>query len=535
MHSLSLLAWLSAATVVFSSYEDERPNIVFLMADDLGWANVGYHNTQNPEVSTPNIDYLVSQGLQLNRHYVAAGCSPTRTSFQSGRLPVHVNLKNVDAVLDPSTGVPPAMTCIASQFKTAGYSTYMFGKWDAGYASYKQLPVSRGYDTSFAYLGKSVDYFAKTSFMKHGDSICDNVYIDLWENDGPAAMSMDDIDQHEYVEDIFAGKVLSTIDEMSTSEQPFFLFYASHLPHFPTQIPDDSVAQGIYTDFEDDENQCGEQNDFVFDGYYEDKKDWKCRSILQAQVKKLDEIVGSITTSLKENNLWDKTLIVFTSDNGGSLELELTAGNNYPLRGGKTAYFEGGIRAAAFVSGGYLPEHRRGQIENGMMHIADWWVTFSEMLGVESSDTDAVALGYPDVDGHNMWPLISGQVSESPRTELVSGRNVYFNGAYKLMTGKNNKYNFWSSPVFPVSSSPTQSELEAMVLICGSEQPCLFNVVDDPGEHQDLAEEMPELVESMKDRFKQMQKEVYEEDFGGTDMCPDGVEKCGCWMAENNW
>eukprot|EP01083_Nonionella_stella_P284833 969648_1 len=113
------------------------------MADDLGWGNVGYHNKENPEVQTPNIDYLVEHGLQLNRHYVDPECSPTRSSFQSGRLPVHVNTNNNDGITDSTMGIHPDMTCIASKLKEAGYSNHLIGKWDAGFASFKQIPIAR--------------------------------------------------------------------------------------------------------------------------------------------------------------------------------------------------------------------------------------------------------------------------------------------------------------------------------------------------------------------------------------------------------
>ena len=125
------------------------------------------------------------------------------------------------------------------------------------------------------------------------------------------------------------------------SKEPFFLFYASHLPHYPSQLPEDCIEKGFYADFENDENQCGNANNRIFPGYGVTKENWHCRSILQAQVKVLDFIVGQITMKLKEHNLWQNTLLVFTTDNGGSLELDETAGNNYPLRGGKASFLEG--------------------------------------------------------------------------------------------------------------------------------------------------------------------------------------------------
>eukprot|EP00486_Rosalina_sp_Unknown_P013787 CAMPEP_0201594224 /NCGR_PEP_ID=MMETSP0190_2-20130828/191603_1 /ASSEMBLY_ACC=CAM_ASM_000263 /TAXON_ID=37353 /ORGANISM="Rosalina sp." /LENGTH=521 /DNA_ID=CAMNT_0048053753 /DNA_START=270 /DNA_END=1832 /DNA_ORIENTATION=+ len=521
------------------------------MADDLGWGNVGYHNKENDEVKTPNIDYLVKHGLQLNRHYVDAECSPTRTSFQSGRLPVHGNTNNNDGITDPTMGVHPEMTCIASKLKEAGYSTHMVGKWDAGFASYKQIPISKGYDTSYGYLGKSISYYTKM-----GDSVCSQSYIDIWENDGPAKDAVTDVDLDEYSEYTFAKKVLTKIDEMAEQRDnsednsyPFFMFYASHLPHYPAQLPEDCVELGFYTDFKNDESQCSAENDQIFPGYYENTNKWHCRSILQAQVAVLDDIVGQITTSLKDNNLWENTLLIFTSDNGGSLELDETAGNNHPLRGGKASFLEGGIRGAAFVSGGYLPEARRNQIENGLMHISDWYVTFSEMLGVEATDTNAVDMGIPDVDGYNMWPLIAGDVDESPRYDLVMNKNTYIQGEYKLIIGSSTKYAIWQSAIFPNSSSPTQAELEETYLVCDTKKNwgCLFNVLEDPGEHENIADDYPEITQAMYDALQEAKTTFWESDFYGNDACPDSFDEvaqdyvdsdltiytdldaCGCW------
>eukprot|EP01083_Nonionella_stella_P104457 299416_1 len=170
------LCTMTAITVADEAV-DVKPNILFIMADDLGWANVGYHNTENDEVSTPNIDYLVHNGLQLNRHYVASSCSPTRSSFQSGRLSVHVNTNNGDGINYPTMGVHPDMQCIAEKLKIASYSTHQIGKWDAGFATFRHIPIARGYDTSFGYLGKSINYFTKKV-----ERTCDqwNLYQNDW-------------------------------------------------------------------------------------------------------------------------------------------------------------------------------------------------------------------------------------------------------------------------------------------------------------------------------------------------------------------
>ena len=332
--------------------------------------------------------------------------------------------------------------------------------------------MSRGYDTSFGYLGKSIDYYTKT-----GDAACTTGYTDLWENDRPAMADSSAIDEDHYSEYKMAEKVYSKLDEVALSKDPFFLFYASHLPHYPSQLPqnceDGSLADRHYIDFDNDESQCSNMNDIIYPGYKDDNTTaWRCRSVLQAQVHILDHIVGRIANKLKEHDLWDNTLLVFTTDNGGSLELDYTAGNNYPLRGGKSSMLEGGIRATSFVSGGYLPVHRRGDVENGLMHICDWYVTFSEMLGVDASDKEAIAQGLPDVDGINMWPLISGEVEESPRSELVMNKNTLIVGDYKLIKGPSTKYAIWQSAVFPNSSTPSQQELAESFVFVSLCDPC---------------------------------------------------------------
>ena len=123
---LSVTVLLLHILFSINAYGD-KPNILFILADDFGWANIGYHNKKNPNIVTPNMDYLCANGLELNRHYVHYVCSPTRSSVQSGRLPVHVNIGNVPVIGNPVSGVPPNYTCIAERIKPQGYTTHFIG------------------------------------------------------------------------------------------------------------------------------------------------------------------------------------------------------------------------------------------------------------------------------------------------------------------------------------------------------------------------------------------------------------------------
>ena len=130
------------------------------------------------------------------------------------------------------------------------------------------------------------------------------------------------------------------------------------------------------------------------------------------------------------------------------------------------------------VNGGYLPDSRRGQVESGMMHIADWYVTWCSMLGIDYTDTMAVQSGMPDVEGYNMWPLISGETKESPRTEIAVSRSTFISGDLKLCM-RDMGYPMWTEAVWPDKNSSVEGGPK---LECSATNPCLFNVTGDPSE-----------------------------------------------------
>jgi len=508
-----------------------KPNIVFIMADDLGWGNVGYHNEPNAkEINTPVIDQLVAEGLELDRHYVYSSCSPSRASFQSGRLPVHCSKSNGDGLLDPTHGIPSEFTTFATKLQEGGYDTHLVGKWDVGFNTWSKLPINQGYSSFYGYLGKGVEYFTKS-----GDDMCNGVdLIDFWEDDHPLEASMDDVDRDKYIEFMFEERVQDILTRYGEAEEgedsaPFFLFYSMHLPHYPAEIP----ARYLEV-LDNDTDECAELTTNSYPQFAD--QSLGCRSIVQSQVNLMDAIVGGVVNNLKNSGLWEDTLLIFSSDNGGSLELSLTAANNWPLRGGKSSMFEGGVRSVAFVSGGYLPAARRGQKEEGLVHLADWYTTFASLAGVDEHDAAAEAAGLPAVDGLDLWPLISGEVAESPRTEIIVGPHVLIQGRYKIHLHQS-IYAVWQQPQWPTTFTPSEDELREMVLDCSSDSPCLFDIFEDPAETTNLAEELPDLVQAMKNKMSGDDFWFNEEE--GVDSCPDDLDTdeldCGCWMAMNNW
>eukprot|EP01084_Bolivina_argentea_P151771 264875_1 len=227
-------SWLLLSLkLTFIATQQTTPNILVILADDLGFNNVGYNNKQSKEVNTPNIDYLVENGLQLNRHYVHFCCSPTRSSFQSGRLPVHCNQSNKPARVNVYNGIPPNYTVIAERLKyDANYSTHFVGKWDAGSTVMQQTPYGRGYDTAFGYLNHLNDYWNENNF-----NCSETLIVDLWDNNKPATNYNNTI----YEEYLFAERVYNNIDNAAQLNKPFFMVYAAHIAHSPIQIPKDEL------------------------------------------------------------------------------------------------------------------------------------------------------------------------------------------------------------------------------------------------------------------------------------------------------
>ena len=160
------------------------PHIVMLLADDFGWGNIGYHH-DSPEVKTPQLDALKTDGIELTRHYAYKFCSPSRSAFQSGRLPVHVNTQNAEPTVrnpdDPIggyAGIPVNMTSIAHVLKRAGYATHFTGKWDVGMATWRHTPLGRGYDSFLGYFHHANDYWTeKLPFTSTGTI---DVWCEIW-------------------------------------------------------------------------------------------------------------------------------------------------------------------------------------------------------------------------------------------------------------------------------------------------------------------------------------------------------------------
>ena len=486
---IPMVVFISAALAA-----NDKPHIVLILIDDLGWANVGYHRDSSTlEVDTPNIDSLVEQGLELNHHYASSVCAPSRSSLLSGRLPIHVNdqnrnmaLYNPDDTISGYMGIPRSMTTLGTKMKEGGYATHVVGKWNVGTATYDHTPEGRDFDSSLIYFSSSNDYYTQQEGECDGTSI-----VDLWDSGSPAS----ELNGTGYEEDIFRERILKIVEDHSTST-PLFLYYAPHIVHTPLEVPDSYLTQFDFIDNDD-------------------------RQHYTAMVKYIDDVIGELVDSLTDKGMWSDTLLVLSSDNGG----QIFAGNNYPLKGLKGSDWQGGIRVNAFVSGGYLPDDMRGMKTDEYIHLADWYATFSNLAGVDPTDEAAALAGLPEIDSLDMWPLISGQVSTSPRTEVPISYNTLISGDYKILTGTI-PFAGWTEEIYPTSDS-TRPSSQA----CGNKG-CLYNIKDDPEETIDLASTERSILREMREKLQAYQETLFDPDRGSvsSEACTAALGKySGFW------
>ena len=498
---LTLISTTGSSSLVNSAaVGDKKPHIFFMLVDDWGWENVGYHHdTPTKDISTPNIDSLVKKGLQLDQHYVYNYCSPSRAALLSGRVPIHVNdadtsqsCYNPNDPVSGYTGIPRNMTVIGTKMKEAGYATHQVGKWDAGMATSDHTPKGRGFDSSFGYFHHANDYFNETEGECNGKPM-----VDLWDTDKPAS-DVNGTGPDNYEEGLFLERVLKVINDHDAST-PLFLYYAPHIVHMPYEVP----------------KQYLDEFDFI---------DNKLRQVYHSMVKYLDDNVGKIVKALDDKGLWDDVLFITSSDNGGPISTKHAA-NNFPLKGGKHTDWQGGVRVNAFVSGGYLPEKMRGGKTEGYIHLADWYATFCALAGVDPTDERAAKAKLPPIDSLNMWPLISGQNSTSPRTDIPISQVALISDEYKILIG-DVKYAGWTGPMYPNNTHP-DGGISATERC--KDDGCLYNIRDDPEERKNLAKEMPDKRKEMREKLQKYKDSHFDPNRGKEwpGACETAVNKYG--------
>ncbi|XP_048242603.1 arylsulfatase B-like isoform X3 [Haliotis rufescens] len=389
----------------------------------------------------------------------------SRTAFMSGMFPFKVGMQHAVLIDSQASCVPLNYTFLPQELKKLGYATHMVGKWHLGFCKWECTPTYRGFDTFFGYYAAEEDYFNHSK----------GAYLDYRDNELPAWNY-----KGEYSAYTFAQKAVDIIHQHDVS-QPLFMYLPYQNVHAPIEVP-----EKYYNMYPHVINRG--------------------RRTFSGMVSALDEAVGNVTKALKEKGLFENTLILFTTDNGGPLENDA---NNWPLRGGKHTIWEGGTRGTSFMYGTGLKKTKTTY--NGMMHAVDWNPTLVSAAGGTPAKSNPVV--ETTIDGITHWESIRNGLPSSrtefiynlddfePATEGHAGIRV---GDYKLILGYPGGPDGWYKP-----KNSTPGDIYDNIIYYKGDSPVrLYNIREDPTEHNDLAAQMPDIVDKLRARIDDYRKQM---------------------------
>jgi len=434
---------LVLGTLHLAAAEAPRPNVVFFLIDDLGYADCGFNG--GDEIRTPEIDALAHGGAVIESHYVQPVCSPTRSALMTGRYPTRTG---VYTIVRPGAkwGLPLNERTLANALRDAGYTTAITGKWHLGEFDPAYKPTARGFDHQYGHYFGAIDYFTHV-------------------RDGQHDWYRDDVEMKEegYSTHLVAKEACRLI-EAQEKDQPLFLYVPFNGVHSPMQVPDSYLEP--YASLEGPRRQ------------------------LAGMLAAVDEAIGQIVDALEKTGRRQNTLIVFSSDNGGP-----RPGTNTPLRDYKGSIYEGGVRAAAFANWpGKIPA---GQRIEEPMHIIDWYPTLVKLAG-------GTLEGSQPLDGRDVWPMLTAQ-APSPHEFILSAQSpqkaALRLGNWKLIlqpgeTGGNAKGKAKGKAKNKGKSKATTA----------AEPVVLYDLAGDPGETTNLAAREPERVAELREKLEELLK-----------------------------
>jgi len=442
-HAFSWLCFLVASSLLASANHyvnaQDRPNILLIVADDLGWSDVGWHAGF---AKTPTLDRLVREGVELDRHYVQPVCTPTRTALMSGRYPGRFGPQ----ALAPSNlrAMPLGTTTLASFLKSKGYRTHLTGKWHLG-ARPEWIPNQYGFDTSYGTLTGAADPW--THKYRAG-----NPYEDTWHRDGNLFQEVGNATE------LIAAEAIKRIEE---ADGPWFVYVPFHAVHTPVDAPQEYKDVYRNTQFSPDPIKH------------------ESRQRLAAMVSQLDDKVAELVRVIEKKGELKNTWIIFTSDNGGIESLKNAYvgtvpdsplnSENDPLRGQKNTLYEGGTRVCAFS---YWPGTLKPHRSSSPMHCVDWFPTIAEVLGENRTDD-------LQWDGVSRWKtLSSGEFEERERPIYISKgatQSLHWKG-WKIIARENGKtelFHLQNDPYEKKDLATTQPEKLGELKLLLSEQKIL--------------------------------------------------------------
>jgi arylsulfatase A-like enzyme len=370
----TVLAALLCASVALTGLAARQPNIVHIVADDLGWKDVGFNGCT--DIKTPNMDALAMGGAKFTQFYVQPMCTPTRACLMTGRYPFRYGLQTAVIPSVSAYGLDTNEWLMPQCLKEAGYKTAIIGKWHLGHGDKKYWPNQRGFDYQYGALIGELDYFTHE----------EHHVLDWYRDNKP-------VREEGYTTDLLGNDAVKYIKAQDPAK-PFYLYLTFNAPHTPYQAPKDYIER--YKNIAE-----------------------PTRRVYAGMIGCLDDAIGRVVAALDQKGLRENTLILFHSDNGGTKNA-MFAGvmadmskvripcDNGPYRDGKGSLFEGATRVCACAN---WPGRIKAQTVDGLIHAVDMYPTIAALAGASTAKCKPL-------DGLDVWDTIA-EGKPSPRTELV--------------------------------------------------------------------------------------------------------------------
>ncbi|TWU59263.1 Arylsulfatase [Rubripirellula tenax] len=402
------LAMLTAVALMAPSVADDatHKNIVVLLADDLGWGDVGFHGGI---AETPNIDSLAKDGVRLNRFYAYPACSPARAAMLTGRFPGRYGISG--PVRPRDEGLPTSERLLPAAFQKAGYETSLIGKWHLGLAGDESHPNRRGFDHFYGFLDASIDYYKHISGQGQVD----------WQRDGTT------VNEEGYSTDLLADEAVRQI-KSSDSSKPFCIVLSFNAPHSPFQSPTNLIAK--------------------YQGKLSERE-----ATYAAMVDSMDQGIGRILDAIDEKRLREDTIVVFASDNGAA-----RSGTNEPFRGQKREVYEGGIHVPCVIR---APGTLKAGTENEQLcAIHDLFPTLAAATGV------SIASPKP-LDGFDLWTQLKTGKATSRTIVIAESDHAIIRDDWKLIQfagGGTELFNLRSDPTEAKNVADSEPKVASQML-----------------------------------------------------------------------
>lgn len=519
---LITLACLVLATNVFATptidnkAEESRPNIVVILADDLGYSDIASYGS---EINTPNLDQLAQQGLRFSNYYTSASCAPTRAMLLTGVDSHRTGVANIAEALTPEQAESPFyrgslnhnVITIATLLKDSGYHTSMVGKWHLGYDDKSLMPINRGFEQTVMMPFSGGDNWTDQSYLP-------NYRNTLWYKNGEEVDLPDDFYSSKFLVD----NAIAQIDKTRDSDKPFFSYLAFQAVHIPVQAPREytekyiNTYKGGWSKLKEDRQQAVKDLGLIrsdapvkimnstqdWDALTEEEQRFNSKrmAVYAGMIDAMDYNIGRLISYLKDSGEFDNTVIIFTSDNGpepsdpyimsplAPLAIENLLGytNDYETLGERGSYNtigasfasaasgplghykfhsgEGGMRVPMIISGPLLDKSKQGTISHSRAFVKDLAPTILAIADTQHPGTEYQGKNIEPVTGKNLLPVITGAV-ETVYTDSdiiayeIGGNAALIKGDYKIVLNRS-----------AIIDSDNDSQWH------------LYNITQDPGE-----------------------------------------------------